>query len=324
MIAPRFSVIMPVDRPGADADRAIQAVLAQTAPGFELLLVSGVPFRTPDDQRIRTILALDRNPALRRNRAAAAARGEILAFIDDDAFASPEWLARAAAHFDREPDLLALGGPDPGPPDAPLDQRISDALLATPLIGSGIACHESRPEAFDLRAPHHVALVNLFVRRDAFEAAGAFDEVIGYIGEDSALLQVLIERGRVAYKPDVVVYHCRRSFPKAYLQQRWRYRVKTGEMLVVGSAVYRNPKVAAFLAAGSWFAIVSVVATPLAVAMLFAYAFGVYVLSWKKARLPLRRKLLLPAYFLMHHGCYFAAILAGMIRGVRKRQAGGA
>lgn len=310
---------MPVDRPGADADRAIRCILAQDESNFELLLISGNPFPVPDDARIRVFLELDRNPALRRNRAAAAARGEILAFVDDDAFAEPSWLTRADAHFRRESDLLALGGPDPAPPDSPLEQRISDTLLATPLIGSGIACHESWPAPFDLEAPHHVALVNLFVRRDAFESAGGFDQAIGYIGEDSALLQVLIRQGRVAYKPDVVVYHRRRSFPKAYLQQRWRYRAKTGEMLARGSSVYRNPKVAVFLAGGIFFLLMLVLAPVVAAAMLIGYAAAVYLLAWRRAKWPFRLKLLLPLYFLAHHGCYFAGILFGVVRGLRAR-----
>jgi len=44
-----------------------------------------------------------------RNTAIAIAQGEWLAFIDEDAIADTEWLARLSAHF-QEPDLLGVGG----------------------------------------------------------------------------------------------------------------------------------------------------------------------------------------------------------------------
>ena len=76
-----------------------------------------------------------------------------------------------------------------------------------------------------------VALVNLFVRKSAFRG---FDEEIGYIGEDTSLIASLLPH--VIYHSGVRVFHRRRAFPGPYLRQRWRYRVKTGEMLARGAA----------------------------------------------------------------------------------------
>ena len=47
-----------------------------------------------------------------------------------------------------------------------LAELISDTLLATPLIGSGVAAHENRRGMFDVAHASDVALVNLFVRRE--------------------------------------------------------------------------------------------------------------------------------------------------------------
>ena len=66
------------------------------------------------------------------------AAGEILAFLDDDAVADPLWLATAVAWLDEHPETLAVGGPDPAPPDSTVAELISDTLLATPGIGSGV------------------------------------------------------------------------------------------------------------------------------------------------------------------------------------------
>jgi GT2 family glycosyltransferase len=315
-----ISVIIPVDRPGLDADRAIAAVLAQSHRNLELVLVGAAPPASPD-ARVRVIVEPDRNPALRRNRAAELARGEILAFVDDDAFADERWLESALSIFGRNREIIAVGGPDPAPADSPAAELISDMLLATPLIGSGIACHESRRVEFDVRAPHDIALVNLFVRTDSFRAAGGFDESIGYVGEDSELIARLLKMGRVLYSPLPVVYHRRRTFPRAFIGQRWRYRVKTGQMLVSGkgSAYRRSGKLLLFLAAGVVFLATVVLAPKFAALMLLVYAVLTLLLGGTRARFPRWMLLLVPLFFLIHHAVYFVGIVWGALRGLGGR-----
>ncbi len=191
----KVSVIMPVERLGGDAERAIASVLEQQVPfDFELIVVSAEAL--PPQTGVRNVVEPNRNPATRRNRAVSEAKGEILAFIDDDARAGPGWLAEGVAILDAQPDVLAVGGPDPAPDDSTPAELVSETLLATPLIGSGIAAHENRRGTFDVRRASDVALVNLFIRRDAFTG---FDESIGYIGEDTAMIESLLQRGRVVY-----------------------------------------------------------------------------------------------------------------------------
>src|SRR5690349_1302813 len=148
---PKVSVIMPVERIGGDAERAIRSVLDQDA-GFalELIVISAEPVAPAAETRVRNVVEPNRNPATRRNRAVSAAVSEILAFIDDDAFAAPDWLSSAVAYLDSHPDVLALGGPDPAPDDSTIAELVSDTLLATPFIGSGIAAHENRRGIFDV------------------------------------------------------------------------------------------------------------------------------------------------------------------------------
>lgn len=298
---------MPVERIGGEAERAIASVLAQDVPfAFELIVVSATVPATPlaqaEETRLRNVVEGDRNPATRRNRAVSEARGEILAFIDDDAVADPAWLATACAFFDDHPDVLAIGGPDPAPHDSPVSELISDTLLATRWIGSGVAAHENRRGTFDVTRASDVALVNLFVRRSAFTG---FDEAIGYIGEDTRLVEELLEKGRVVYHDGVRVFHRRRAFPGPYLRQRWRYRVKTGQLLVSGSRSHRQPRVIAFLIAGAF---------GILLAPLFAlpYLALTFVLGVMATRLPLRWWPIIPVAFAMHHLTYWLGIVTGM------------
>lgn len=296
---------MPVERLGGDAQRAIASVLAQqTSFAFELIVISAAPLPMVSKTEVRNVVETNRNPATRRNRAVSEARGEILAFIDDDATADPAWLATACAYFDEFPKVVCLGGPDPAPPDSTVPELISDTLLATPRIGSGIACHENLPGIFPIRNPSDIALVNLFVRREAFRG---FDETVGYIGEDTALIAELMRNGEVIYHSGVRVHHRRRPFPGEYLRQRWRYRVKTGRRLRQQS----DPRIAAFLAAGT----ITILLPPLW-PLYFAITL---ILGARATRLPPRMWLLLPFAFALHHLTYYFGILWGFLSAIRTR-----
>jgi len=299
----KVSVIMPVERLGGDAERAIASVLQQEAPfPFELIVVSAAPLE-PASTGVRNVIEGNRNPATRRNRAASVASGDILAFIDDDARADPHWLASACAYLDSHPDVVAMGGPDPAPDDSTTAELVSDTLLAAPFVGSGIAAHESRPGVFRIKHASDVALVNLFVRRDQFDG---FDESIGYIGEDTALLERLMTKGPVVYHSGVRVYHRRRAFPGAYLRQRWRYRVKTGELLARGRKTNRD-KIVLFLIAGT----LAMLFAPLIV---FPYYLATLVLAATVTRLPKSYWPILPLAFAAHHVTYFSAIVWGWFK----------
>lgn len=310
---PRCSVIIPMDRPGPDALRAVASVLAQGDRLLELIVVAASRIELPADPRLRLLVVEDRNPAIRRNRAAEQAKGEYLAFIDDDAIARENWLQKAALFLDDNPGVLAVGGPDPAPADSTFAELVSDTLIATRWIGSGVAAHESRRGIFHLTSPHDVALVNLMVRREAFAAAGGFDAEIGYIGEDTALVESLMKEGRVLYHDAVVVYHRRRAFPWQYIRQRWRYRVKTGRLLVRAGQRYRNPKVIGLLLAGVTFLAAAILAPRIALGMLVAY-FGITLaLGGLATRLPLSALPIIPFAFLVHHATYFLGICWGLV-----------
>lgn len=299
---------MPVTRP-EEARRAIEAVLSQpTRHQFELLTVGTGPGAT--------VVVEELNPSVRRNRAAAQATGDILAFIDDDAFAAPGWIDAAVDYLDQHAEALALGGPDPPPPDSTTGELIADTLLAAPWIGSGILCHENRPGIRQIRRPYDVALVNLFVRRKVFSEVGGFDESIGYVGEDTALIEELMRRGSVVYHSGVVVHHRRRAFPAAYLRQRWRYRRKTGHLLAAGIGAYaRNPRLWLFLALPLILLVLAVAAPAIAVLMLIFYLASCLAFGVRVTRLPLHWWPAIPFLFLVHHAVYFLGTVSGFVSG---------
>jgi GT2 family glycosyltransferase len=258
------------------------------------------------------VRSADRNPARRRNLAAEFASGELLGFLDDDGEAAPDWLA-TAAEVGRRAKLF--GGLDLAPRKSSLAERVSDLLLATPLIGSGVAAHEKRPRRGRIRRPSDLTLCNLFVSRDLFDSLGGFDESLGYGAEDTDLVARAMRVGEEAVlEPSLVVFHERRRFPGEYLRQRWRYRWKTGRLLVLRPSLVPSRLIAAFLAVGLLTAVGGALLGKrfLGPASL-AYALVVSTLSFPIWRRDLALLPIAPVAFALHHACYWTATAAGAV-----------
>ena len=315
---PVVSVIIASDRVEGSLSECLTSLEGQVEPPpFEVLIASASPPRGKENLSFpwRWIPVESRNPAVRRNLASRRATGTVLAFLDDDAEAEPDWLAAGTRAVE---NAEIAGGPDRGPSGAPYLERVSDLLLATPWIGSGVPAHERVPAGGPVRSPHDVALCNLFVRRDAFEALGGLDESLGYVGEDTDLVSRALARGqRVRLDPTVEVRHRRRPFPGGYLAQRWRYRVKTGRLFVERPGLYSGRKMAAFLSAGFLASAgVALFGAAFLVPAAVAYAATTWTLSFPIWRSDPALFPAVPVAFALHHLTYFAGLVTGIARGL--------
>ena len=322
-MVPSVSVVIASDRVDGSLSESLASLGRQTrGPAFEVVVASatrpsasaGFPFP------IEWVPAESRNPASRRNLAVKQSRGAVIAFLDDDAEAEAGWLEAGTRALEAA-DLV--GGPDLGPAGAPYRERISDLLLATPVIGSGVPAHERRPAAGPVGSPHDVALCNLFVRRGAFESLGGFDESLGYVGEDTEFVSRALARGlRVSLDPAVRVRHRRRPFPGGYIAQRWRYRVKTGRLLVERPGLYSRGRIAAFLTAGfAATAGLALFGLPFLVPAMILYAVVTWTLSFPIWREDPVLAPAVPFAFALHHLTYFAGLLTGIARGLLRASA---
>ena len=322
MPAPEVSVVIASDRVGPELDACLSALAAQEgAPPFEVLVVSAEEPSPHPRLLSGWIRMAERNPAMRRNRGADFAAGRTLAFVDDDAFPAADWVRRGAAAVERTP---VVGGIDLLPPGSPYAERLSDLLLATPAIGSGIPAHERSPRGGPIRSASDLALCNLFVDRSLFDRLGGFDESLGYIGEDTDFVRRAMAAGVAPdLDPALAVYHRRRAFPGPFLSQRWRYRMKTGKLLAERPAAAFTGRIALFLAGGAAAGIVSLLfGRRFLVPAAAAYAVATWSLSsriWRRdpALFPG-----VPAAFFAHHANYWIATVAGMAGGLASRRRG--
>lgn len=176
-------------------------------------------------------------PAQKRNIGAEHASGDILAFIDDDAYPTPEWIPAALNYFDTL-QVDAVCGPGILPPQTNIWERIFDEVLKSP-IGSG--GFEYRVTPMKARYVDDYPSMNLLIRADVFKKLGGFDNDY-WPGEDSKLAEDLIYRnnGKMYYSPDVVIYHHRRQDLFGYLKQHGKYGFHRGVFFAHGDANSRK------------------------------------------------------------------------------------
>ncbi len=115
MTLPTASVVVPTfGRPAVR--QCVEALLAQTLPDLEILVVDdgGTPAAADtlagiDDPRLRVLRQDNAGPAAARNRGAAEARADLLAFTDDDCRPAGDWLAKLHAAWQQTPDAMVGG-----------------------------------------------------------------------------------------------------------------------------------------------------------------------------------------------------------------------
>jgi glycosyltransferase involved in cell wall biosynthesis len=163
----RFSVVMPVYNREKYVLQAVDSVLSQTFPDYELIVVDdGSTDGTPEllesyGSRIHFIRQQNRGPEVARNTGAAAARGEYIALLDSDDFFFPTTLDtydRVIRAFDSPPLIVGShvfyrdGDPIPAAPTAagPVEVlKFQDYLAKTvPLAVIG-SLHLVRKDAYD-------------------------------------------------------------------------------------------------------------------------------------------------------------------------------
>jgi len=164
-------------------------------------------------------------PAEKRNVGIGEARGAIVAFLDDDAFPSEDWLEHALVYF-ADPEVAAVGGPGVTPPGDPPRARLGGNVLSNPLVSGRQRCRytPTRVQAID-----DYPSCNLLVRRETLDALGGFRTDF-WPGEDTYLCLEIVKRLRrkIMYDPRALVYHHRRPLFGPHLRQIARYALHRG------------------------------------------------------------------------------------------------
>jgi glycosyltransferase involved in cell wall biosynthesis len=194
-VTPRFAVVVPARDPGPALGRALRSVLDQTAQDWEAVVVDDgsvedLGWSAHLDPRIRLLRQDNAGVSAARNAGVAATTAPWIAFLDADDHWEPEKLSRVAAALAVSPEPVLVHSafhwhlPDRAfvrTYDAPADYR---AVLAGTAVLPSTAV----------------------VRRDAFEAAGRFDEDLR-LNEDHDLWLRLLRSGTAARVAEPVAHY---------------------------------------------------------------------------------------------------------------------
>jgi glycosyltransferase involved in cell wall biosynthesis/GT2 family glycosyltransferase len=194
--------------------QAIDSVRAQSLAAHEIVLsVDHSPELRAEAERRWPDLRLTENHEEQglsgaRNSGVAVCSGEVVAFLDDDAVAAPDWLERLAETY-RDPNVLGAGG------------TVRPAWVAgkpswfPPEFDWVVGCtHSGMPKQRE--AVRNLVGANMSLRREALLEAGGFRHELGRIGtipagceETDLCIRVgkLWPEGKILYDPAAAVDH---------------------------------------------------------------------------------------------------------------------
>jgi len=235
---PLVSVVIPSRSRARELERCLGAVARLDYARFETVVVdnsSGDEATRAIAERhgARYIVEQRRGVSFARNCGAHAARGEIIAYVDDDAVPEPDWLGALSAEF-ADPSVAVVAGPY-----LPLEAAGLPGFFG----GNERKLLDRSVEGwFEAAAFGGFARAgNLAVRASTFERWHGFEPRLGRgtplrAAEDDYAVLELIDLGyRVVYTPAAVVRH---SFPADPRDYRRKFIVEKG--LFIGFLLSAN------------------------------------------------------------------------------------
>ncbi|MFB6773267.1 glycosyltransferase [Streptomyces sp. NPDC056337] len=228
--APPSAGVVVATRERADQlARALDSLLAQDHPDFEIVVVDNAPVTGETrelverkyGERVRYVCEPVPGLAVAHNRGLAAVRGEVIAFTDDDVVADPRWLTELTAPFAADPRLGCTTG------------LILPARLRTPAqvlleshggFAKGFVPRTYDPEhppadepLFPFTAGRFGSGANMAFRTAVLRTVGGFDPATGAGtrargGDDLyGFVRVLAQGRRLRYTPRALVWHHHRE-----------------------------------------------------------------------------------------------------------------
>ncbi len=213
---PHVSVVVCTHNGARTIRDTMEGLTRLAYPAFDVIVVddgsTDAVREIVSEYDVRLISTANHGLSAARNTGWQEARGEIVAYIDDDAYPDPHWLHYLAYRF-MQGDWVGVGGPNLAPPG---DGWIAECVANAP--GGPVQVLVSDVEA------EHVPGCNMAFRRSALAAIGGFDIRYRTAGDDVDLCWRLQERGgRIAFHAGAMVWHHRRNFVQTYWRQQRGY-----------------------------------------------------------------------------------------------------
>jgi len=254
--APFISVVVPTAmQRRQQLVRCVRRLTKLDYPAYEVVVVDNRPEASPErarlhaelteDSRVRVVTEPVPGSSAARNRGIAEARGEIVAFTDDDAEVDSTWLAAIAHRFAADPRTdCVTGWVFPAELETPTQvwfefsgNAFWSQFMPVSFETDATSRYTARVLEDGVETPDRVPIFrgvfgntgNVAVRADVLAQRGGFHPVLGAGtvargGEDVEFLSRLLYHGhRVTLDPSVAVFHYHRSEYAALRGQMYGY-----------------------------------------------------------------------------------------------------
>jgi len=213
---PRISVVVCSYNGSRTISDCLEGLRKLQYPSFEVIVVddgsTDATAAVAHKYGFRVISTEQHGLSNARNTGLQAATGEIIAYLDDDAYPDPHWLTYLAATF-LSTAHAGVGGPNIAPPG---DGLIAKGVANAP--GGPVHVLLSDQEA------EHIPGCNMAFRKADLEAIGGFDPQYRVAGDDVDVCWRLRQRGwTLGFSPAAMVWHHRRNSVRAYWKQQYGY-----------------------------------------------------------------------------------------------------
>ena len=213
---PSVSVILCTYNGGTNIRDCCEGLLKLEYPEYEVIVVNdGSTDATANIVReygFRMISTENRGLSNARNTGLQAARGEIVAYIDDDAYPDQHWLTYLAATF-RSTKYAGVGGPNIAPRG---NGPVGDCIANAP--GNPVHVLLSDQEA------EHIPGCNMAFRKADLQAIGGFDPQFRVAGDDVDVCWRLQQHGfALGFNAAATVWHHPRKSVSAFWNQQVGY-----------------------------------------------------------------------------------------------------
>ena len=226
---PFVSVVIACPAGSWMLDECLRALCDQTYRDFEVIVLPDVGAQPPAGELGYpcTVLPTGKvRPAEKRNLGIQRAKGDVVAFIDDDAFPERHWIENAVKYFSN-PEIGGVGGPGVTPPNDGFLARAGGRVYENVLVSGNYRYRYVGGRV--LRDVDDYPSCNLFVRTSLLRAFGGYRTDF-WPGEDTLLCKSIVcdMKKRIVYDPWTIVYHHRRPLFGAHLRQLGRYAFHRG------------------------------------------------------------------------------------------------
>ena len=219
-------------------DKLKISVVIPVGPGRNVEIVDSLKNGNFPQKDYEIIIEEGLNPSLNRNRGIKKAKSDIIAILDDDAYAHIDLLKNAHDFFAKYKDIDIVGGPQLSPKGENFFARVSGYAI-TSFFGAYTMSYRYNKGKLNLDADEKMLTsANMFLRKKVFNSIDGFDSRL-YPGEDPEFLIRAKKNGmKIAYNPDLIIYHKRRSTIKSFLVQFYKYgKVRPITSKIIGQSI---------------------------------------------------------------------------------------